>query len=169
MLSRRDQMALYERVALNNPTNAPTPVPYAEAHAQASAKKYVRPAPPASKPVREAVHENPMDLAALLVVESSNLLHGQQGVIQHLTDTCDKLRQERDRWKIKAESLASVLQSPKEAVRDDERIEALRKLLARELHPDGTKSSPEEAALRNHLFKRLWPQIDRIAKGQSIK
>lgn len=169
MLSRRDQMALYERVALNNPTNAPTPVPYKEAHAQASAEKYVRPAPPASKPVREAVHENPMDLAALLVVESSNLLHGQQGLIQHLTDTCDKLRQERDRWKIKAENLASVLQSPKEAVRDDQRIEALRKLLARELHPDGPKSSPEEAALRNHLFKRLWPQIDRIAKGQSIK
>jgi hypothetical protein len=31
------------------------------------------------------------------------------------------------------------------------------------------KPSTEEAALRAKLFKQLWPEIDRIAKGQSGK
>ena len=81
----------------------------------------------------------------------------------------ENLIQERDFWKLKAESARSDKDPQDQAAREDKRIEALRRLLARELHPDKAQSSTEEAALRAEIFKQLWPEIDRIAKGQSSK
>ena len=75
--------------------------------------------------------------------------------------------QERDFWKVRAERAGANKDPQDEAAREDKRIEALRRLLARELHPDMAKASTEEATLRTKLFKQLWPEIDRIAKRQS--
>jgi hypothetical protein len=52
-----------------------------------------------------------------------------------------------------------------ENVDEGERIEAVRKLLARELHPDKAGLSSSEAALRSSLFQSIWPQIDQITKS----
>lgn len=169
MIPRRDQMALYEKVAFRNPAQLATGASYPNQDFRPAVEKYARPAPPASKPVREKAHDESMDLASLFVFQSFELLDEQPNLIQQLSDTCRKLREERDHWKAKAEAAATNPQVPKKTESVDKRIEALRKLLARELHPDGAKLCPAEAALRTELFQALWPQIDRIAKGDGTR
>jgi hypothetical protein len=44
----------------------------------------------------------------------------------------------------------------------DDRFQRLHALLARELHPDHSKTEGIERIIRTELFKTLWPQIERI-------
>lgn len=58
---------------------------------------------------------------------------------------------ERERWKALARAT------------DSGKFDRLRRLLARELHPDHCPES--EKAVRAEIFKRLWPEVERIARG----
>ena len=49
------------------------------------------------------------------------------------------------------------------ATRDD-RFDALRRLVARELHPDFCTSGGIEKMIRAEFFKRLWPEIERLVE-----
>jgi hypothetical protein len=44
----------------------------------------------------------------------------------------------------------------------DWRFKALRRLVAKELHPDLSRPGGMEAAVRNALFQRIWPQIEML-------
>jgi hypothetical protein len=44
----------------------------------------------------------------------------------------------------------------------DWRFSALRRLVAKELHPDLCRTGEAEAAARNNLFQRIWPQIEML-------
>jgi uncharacterized protein YhaN len=46
----------------------------------------------------------------------------------------------------------------------DPRFDELRRLLAREFHPDHAKADGIEKVVRAEIFKTLWPQIERIGK-----
>ncbi len=158
---RKDHLSLYEKVALGAKAYSPQPT-----LGTREGENYIRPAPPSAKIIREEVEAefDSSELTALVVTESSKLVHGQQALISKLANTCRILERERDFWKKKAE--ASVPQgifweNPDEG----ERIEAVRKLLARELHPDKAGLSSSEAALRSSLFQSIWPQIDQITKS----
>lgn len=59
---------------------------------------------------------------------------------------------QRERWKALARAT------------DGGKFDRLRRLLARELHPDHC-SGEIEKAVRAELFKRLWPEVERIAEG----
>jgi hypothetical protein len=162
-------MAAYERFAIKQPPFVSDPTFLQGTEPKPIEARLTQPAPPASKTVGEPSTDASTHLAALVTVESLKLIQDQQTVIEQLAKICEKMMQERDSWKGKTEGSPSSKAPQNEAVREDKRIEALRRLLARELHPDKAKLSAAEAAVHNDLFQRLWPQIDRIAKGQSIK
>jgi hypothetical protein len=74
---------------------------------------------------------------------------------------------QREEWKAralvaeqKATDLAAQLAN-RQPTRDD-RFDALRRLVARELHPDHCTSSDIEKLIRAEFFKRLWPEIERL-------
>jgi hypothetical protein len=46
----------------------------------------------------------------------------------------------------------------------DDRFEVLRRLVARELHPDHCMGGDIEKAVRAEFFKRLWPEIERLVE-----
>ena len=76
---------------------------------------------------------------------------------------------QREEWKAralvaeqKATDLAAQLISRGET-RDD-RFDALRRLVARELHPDHCAGGDIEKTVRAEFFKRLWPEIERLSE-----
>ena len=169
MSMRRDQIEAYARFAIREAPAVPAPVSCQRAEMVRPEERPVRPAPPASKPVREPNVSGSAHLMALFPVESLKMFQDYLSTIEQLAGTCENLIQERDFWKVKASSAVTKNASQEEAAREDKRIEALRRLLARELHPDMAKASTEEAALRTKLFKQIWPEIYRNAEGQSGK
>lgn len=164
---RKDQLFLYEKYAVASQAYAPLPGAAAKKQARFEVQEPSRPAPRVSKTVREPMSTSASELASMVVTESSKLVHGQQNLIQELVTTCQKLQQEIDFWKSKAEYLPVTQAAGVSSSQESDRIEALRKLLARELHPDAANISPEEATLRNSLFKTIWPKIDQIVKGRT--
>ena len=74
---------------------------------------------------------------------------------------------QREEWKAralvaeqKAVDLTAQLAN-RRATRDD-RFDALRRLIARELHPDHCAGGDVEKAVRAEFFKRLWPEVERL-------
>ncbi len=85
----------------------------------------------------------------------------------HLRKAGRTIIAQRKEWKaraLSAEQKAADLTAQlanRQAMRDD-RFEALRRLVARELHPDHCTSSDIEKLIRAEFFKRLWPEIERL-------
>lgn len=80
--------------------------------------------------------------------------------IQSTPDELDRLRQERDaavqRAAAAEERLAAALARPP-------RHAVLRRMLARELHPDAAPAADAaERRAQEDIFKRVWPRIERI-------
>ena len=167
MSSIRDQMEAYGRFSVKQAPSVPEPVSSPSTRLRHFKEGLTRPPPPASKPISEPSVSGSSHLTVLVSVETLKKLQEHDAIIEQLASACENLIQERDFWKVKAESARSNKDPQDQTAREDKRIEALRRLLARELHPDKAKSSTEEAALRAEIFKQLWPEIDRIAKGQS--
>ena len=46
----------------------------------------------------------------------------------------------------------------------DSRYDALRRLIARELHPDHCSGGEIEKLVRAEFFKSLWPEIEQLAE-----
>ena len=76
---------------------------------------------------------------------------------------------QREEWKARAlvaEQKATDLTAQlanRRATRDD-RFDALRRLVARELHPDFCDNGGIEKLIRAEFFKRLWPEIERLSE-----
>jgi hypothetical protein len=163
---RKDHLLLYQKYDVVRQGFASPPSEAAKNLAWTELKQPTPPPAPASKPVREHISANTSALASMLVSESSKLVHGQQNLIQELVTTCEKLQREIVFWKEKAETLSAMKGAGNMTRREGERVDAIRKMLARELHPDAPNISSEEAALRMSLFKTIWPKIDQIVKGR---
>jgi hypothetical protein len=71
------------------------------------------------------------------------------------------LDQEVDQWKVRAKSAEARLIEIQSST-DDSRFEKLRRLIAKELHPDFCADGSEKL-VRQELFKRIWSKIDQIA------
>ena len=76
---------------------------------------------------------------------------------------------QREEWKARAlvaEQKATDLTAQlvnRRATRDD-RFDALRRLVARELHPDFCDNGGVEKMIRAEFFKKLWPEIERLSE-----
>jgi|GEM_PF-1905449 len=164
---RKDQLFLYEKYAVGSKRQASHADSASSMHTRFLVDEPFAPASPACKSVKEPSSPGAADLASAALAESSKLVNGQQNLIQELVSHCKNLQAEIDFWKNKAEGFVPTHQHGGSASQETARIEAIRKLLARELHPDAANVSPAEAALRSSLFKTIWPKIDQIAKGRA--
>ena len=165
----RDQMEAYGRFSVKQAPSVPEPVSSPSTRLRHFKEGLTRPVPPASKAIREPSVSGSTHLTVMIPIETLKKFQEYESTLEQMAGAYENLIQERDFWKLKAESARSDKDPQDQAAREDKRIEALRRLLARELHPDKAKFSTEEAALRAEIFKRLWPEIDRIAKGQGSK
>lgn len=66
------------------------------------------------------------------------------------------------RWRLRAEAAERRLSEANETMADP-RYTALKRLIARELHPDGTpEAAVVERVVRDALFRRVWPLVEQI-------
>jgi Arc/MetJ-type ribon-helix-helix transcriptional regulator len=104
-------------------------------------------------------------------------------VIRDLEETIRYLRQrwhqtiaERDEWENRARAAEQEVETLRttaagrdagsgEAMDADAKFTALRRFLARELHPDASPVSEEVRLLKSDLFKVVWAEIARLDKA----
>ncbi len=168
MTVRKDVLAAYERFAIKQAPSARVPESCPPTR-MVRLKDRLEPPPPPAKLIKKRSDRQLSHEMQYRPIESAEMLHDYRSAVEQLAETCETLIQERVFWKVIAASIDRKKAPRDESPQEDARVEALRRLLARELHPDKAKSSSEEAALRTELFKGLWPQIDLIVKGQSPK
>ena len=103
---RKDHLALYEKAAINDGPYAPVVGMPLRHRPQHEAERYLWPTSTAIKPGMNDHSTDYSELTALVVSESSKLVLSQQVLIRHLADAYEKLEQERDFWKNKAQNLS---------------------------------------------------------------
>ena len=83
-----------------------------------------------------------------------------QGEIDQLKATTAALGHERDEWRALAET------KPQNPAPNDGnyrwKFTRLRAVVVKSLHPDHGGGSHQERIMRGELFKRVWPEIERI-------
>lgn len=74
---------------------------------------------------------------------------------------------QREEWKSRALAAEAKIASHfSVSTNRDGRYATLKRILARELHPDYAPSDSLDRVLREALFKRIWPMIEELDNGQ---
>jgi hypothetical protein len=119
--------------------------------------------PPASA---TAAHDQQQMLEKLR--EAARVLMAERENMQKLRDACRLLIAEREAWKRRALAAEARMLTEEADEMDRQRFDALRRVLARELHPDYAPAGLGDMSLREALFKSIWPKVEQIErKGRS--
>jgi hypothetical protein len=90
--------------------------------------------------------------------------HALRSQVKRLQDAGKTVIRQREQWKARAVAAEEQMATERgRRSRRDERFDALRRLVAKELHPDFCNGGDIEKMLRAECFKRLWPEIERLA------
>ena len=117
----------------------------------------VPPMPDQSKdPDQKILMEKLREAARVLMAERENM--------QKLRDACRLLIAERESWKRRALAAEGRTLTEEAEDLDRHRFDALRRLLARELHPDYAPANGGDLMLREALFKSIWPKVEQIER-----
>ena len=74
---------------------------------------------------------------------------------------------QREQWKARALAAEEHLETERTwRSKGADRFDALRRLVAKELHPDFCTGGDLEKLMRQECFKKLWPEIDRLAERE---
>lgn len=120
-------------------------------------------APPPS-PASDADQQKLMDKLR----EAARVLLAERENMQKLRDACRLLIAEREAWKRRALAAEARMLTEEADEMDRQRFDALRRVLARELHPDYAPADRGDISLREALFKSIWPKVEQIErKGRS--
>ena len=85
--------------------------------------------------------------------------------IKRLQDAGKTVIGQRDEWMTRALAAEELLETERRRpANGDDRFNKLRRLVAKELHPDFCTLESLEKLLRAECFKRLWPQIEQLAE-----
>ena len=87
-----------------------------------------------------------------------------RATIKRLQDAGKTIIDQREQWKARA--LAAEEQMAAERDRQasgQDRFDALRRIVVRELHPDACDGGQLEELMRQECFKKLWPEIEGLA------
>jgi hypothetical protein len=71
---------------------------------------------------------------------------------------------EREAWKRRALAAEARMLTEEADEMDRQRFDALRRVLARELHPDYAPADRGDMSLREELFKSIWPKVEQIER-----
>jgi hypothetical protein len=88
-----------------------------------------------------------------------------RATIKRLQDAGKAVIAQREQWKARA--LAAEEQMATERDRQasgQDRFDALRRIVVKELHPDACNGGQLEKLMRQECFKKLWPEIERLAE-----
>jgi hypothetical protein len=100
--------------------------------------------------------------------EAARVLMAERENMQKLRDACRLLIAEREAWKRRALAAEARMLTEEADEMDRQRFDALRRVLARELHPDYAPADRGDMSLRESLFKSIWPKVEQIErKGRS--
>lgn len=100
--------------------------------------------------------------------EAARVLMAERENMQKLRDACRLLIAEREAWKRRALAAEARMLTEEADEMDRQRFDALRRVLARELHPDYAPADQGDLSLREALFKSIWPKVEQIErKGRS--
>jgi hypothetical protein len=109
------------------------------------------------------------DELGMRVGELEGEVHTLRASVSRLQVAGKTIIAQREEWKARAliaEQMTKDLTAQladRRAKRDD-RFDALRRLVARELHPDHCAGGDIEKTVRAEFFKRLWPEIERLSE-----
>ena len=91
--------------------------------------------------------------------------HTLRATVKRLQDAGKTVIDQREQWKSRALAAEGLLEAEGDrSTKDYNRFDALRRLIAKELHPDFCDGGHLEKLLRQECFKRLWPQIREITE-----
>jgi hypothetical protein len=127
---------------------------------------------PRRKPMaanRPKTEESIADMAAR-IAELEQEGHALRARIKRLQTAGKTVIAQREEWKSRSRAaedevkrLAAELSS-RPTVKPDNRFDMLRRIIARELHPDFCTGGHLEKLMRQECFKKLWPQIEELAE-----
>jgi hypothetical protein len=88
-----------------------------------------------------------------------------QARVKRLQNAGKTVITQREEWRTRALAAEDRLETERrQPMNPDKRFDALRRLIAKELHPDFCGGGAIEKLIRSECFKRLWPEIERIAE-----
>jgi hypothetical protein len=96
--------------------------------------------------------------------EAARVLMAERENMQKLRDACRLLIAEREAWKRRALAAEARMLTEEADEMDRQRFDALRRVLARELHPDYAPADRGDLSLREALFKSIWPKVEQIER-----
>jgi hypothetical protein len=96
--------------------------------------------------------------------EAARVLMAERDNMQKLRDACRLLIAEREAWKRRALAAEARMLTEEADEMDRKRFDALRRVLARELHPDYAPADRGDISLREALFKSIWPKVEQIER-----
>jgi len=99
--------------------------------------------------------------------EAARVLMAERENMQKLRDACRLLIAEREAWKRRALAAEARMLTEEADEMDRQRFGALRRVLARELHPDYAPADRGDMSLREALFKSIWPKVEQIERKGS--
>lgn len=140
----------------------------------ATLRRGTKPAPekadeaPALPPSPSAAAANDQQRVMDKLREAARVLMAERENMQKLRDACRLLIAEREAWKRRALAAEARMLTEEADEMDRQRFDALRRVLARELHPDYAPADRGDMSLREALFKSIWPKVEQIErKGRS--
>ena len=119
---------------------------------------------PALPPPPSATASNDQQQMMDKLREAARVLMAERENMQKLSDACRLLIAEREAWKRRALAAEARMLTEEADEMDRQRFDALRRVLARELHPDYAPADRGDMSLREALFKSIWPKVEQIER-----
>ena len=129
----------------------------------APAPQKAQESPAAAAPLGQAGDQDQQDLLEKLR-DAARVLMAERENMQKLRDACRLLIAEREAWKRRALAAEARMLTEEADETDRHRFDALRRVLARELHPDYAPANCGDLPLREALFKSIWPKVEQIER-----
>ena len=83
--------------------------------------------------------------------------------VNRLQEARKSVISQREQWKARALAAEALLKSARDLrSKGTDRFDALRRIVAKELHPDHCAGGDFEKLARGEFFKRLWPEIEQL-------
>lgn len=122
------------------------------------------PESPALPPAPSTTASNDQQQLLDKLREAARVLMAERENMQKLRDACRLLIAEREAWKRRALAAEARMLTEEADEMDRQRFDALRRVLARELHPDYAPADRGDMSLREALFKSIWPKVEQIER-----
>jgi hypothetical protein len=88
-----------------------------------------------------------------------------QARVKRLQNAGKTVITQREEWQTRALAAEDRLKTERRRpMNPDKRFDALRRLIAKELHPDFSTDGDLDKLLRAEYFKKLWPEIERLVE-----